>query len=118
MKSYGTRVSFTLFHTRRLKMLGYRPTIYQGLLSQTNFHIHCSIFKSADINTNYELYFLLFSGTAIYANLWAVMHDKYYWKDPNEFRPERFLDNDGQFRRDDRCVPFSLGKRYCIGQVS
>ena len=57
------------------------------------------------------------SGTAIYANLWAVMHDKYYWKDPNEFRPERFLDNDGQFRRDDRCVPFSLGKRYCIGQV-
>ena len=59
-----------------------------------------------------------FSGTAIYANLWAVMHDKYYWKDPNEFRPERFLDNDGQFRRDDRCVPFSLGKRYCIGQVS
>ena len=46
------------------------------------------------------------------------MHDKYYWKDPNEFRPERFLDNDGQFRRDDRCVPFSLGKRYCIGQVS
>ena len=58
-----------------------------------------------------------FSGTAIYANLWAVMHDKYYWKDPNEFRPERFLDSDGQFQRDDRCVPFSLGKRYCIGQV-
>ena len=45
------------------------------------------------------------------------MHDKNYWKDPETFRPERFIDSDGQFIRDDRCVPFSLGKRYCIGQV-
>ena len=49
--------------------------------------------------------------------MWAVMHDKHYWKDPENFRPERFLDDDGAFRKDDRCVPFSLGKRYCIGQV-
>ena len=58
-----------------------------------------------------------YSDTAIYANIWAVMHDKFYWKDPEIFRPERFIDSDGQFRRDDRCIPFSLGKRYCIGQV-
>ena len=48
----------------------------------------------------------------------ALLHSNQEdWKDPNEFRPERFLDSDGQFQRDDRCVPFSLGKRYCIGQV-
>ena len=61
--------------------------------------------------------FYSYSDTAIYANIWAVMHDKFYWKDPEIFRPERFIDTDGQFRRDDRCIPFSLGKRYCIGQV-
>ena len=65
----------------------------------------------------YKINFLQLSDTAIYGNFWAVMHDKNYWKDPETFRPERFIDSDGQFIRDDRCVPFSLGKRYCIGQV-
>ena len=64
-----------------------------------------------------QIQFYSYSDTAIYANIWAVMHDKFYWKDPEIFRPERFIDTDGQFRRDDRCIPFSLGKRYCIGQV-
>ena len=103
-----------LFHTQQLKTFGYHLTIFQGLLSK---QLYFSIIELSDINIEFSLHCHNYSGTAIYANLWAVMHDKYYWKDPHEFRPERFLDNDGQFRRDDRCVPFSLGKRYCIGQV-
>ena len=61
--------------------------------------------------------FFLYRETAIYANLWAVMHNKSYWTDPEEFRPERFLDPNGCFQRDERCIPFMIGKRHCIGQV-
>jgi hypothetical protein len=28
------------------------------------------------------------------------------------------MTEEGHFRRDERCIPFMLGKRYCIGQVS
>jgi len=28
------------------------------------------------------------------------------------------MTEEGHFRRDARCIPFMLGKRYCIGQVS
>ena len=31
---------------------------------------------------------------------------------------DRFMTEEGHFRRDERCIPFMLGKRYCIGQVS
>nr|APH81375.1 cytochrome P450 CYP3033A1 [Tigriopus kingsejongensis] len=54
--------------------------------------------------------------TVVYANLWQVMHNTDYWQDPEIFRPERFLDRDSKFRRDERCIPFMLGKRFCIGQ--
>jgi hypothetical protein len=27
------------------------------------------------------------------------------------------MTEEGHFRRDERCIPFMLGKRYCIGQV-
>ena len=35
-------------------------------------------------------------GTCILTNLWALHHDKGFWGDPWEFRPERFLNDQGQ----------------------
>ncbi len=55
--------------------------------------------------------------TAVYANVWRVMHSPEYWPDPEVFNPSRFLRADGSFRRDERCIPFMLGKRFCIGQT-
>nr|AKH03500.1 cytochrome P450 3033B1 [Paracyclopina nana] len=54
--------------------------------------------------------------TAIYANMWHVMRDPDYWEDPDTFRPERFLDEFGNYKSDDRNIPFMIGKRVCIGQ--
>ncbi|TRY81001.1 hypothetical protein TCAL_13811 [Tigriopus californicus] len=54
--------------------------------------------------------------TVVYANVWHVMHNSDYWREPAVFHPERFLDRDGKFRKDERCIPFMLGKRFCIGQ--
>ncbi|XP_035709480.1 cytochrome P450 2C23 isoform X2 [Folsomia candida] len=55
-------------------------------------------------------------GTLFLANLYHVFKDEEYWVDPNNFRPERFLSSDGKFKRDERLIPFFIGKRTCIGE--
>lgn len=36
--------------------------------------------------------------------------DEEYWGDPNVFRPERFINEDGKFVMNDRVINFGLGK--------
>jgi len=52
----------------------------------------------------------------VLANLWAVHHNKDLWGDPEEFRPERFLNNKGGVQKSEYLMPFSVGKRNCIGE--
>jgi cytochrome P450 len=40
-----------------------------------------------------------------------------YWKDGTEFRPERFISADGAVKKDDHLIPFSVGKRQCLGET-
>lgn len=55
--------------------------------------------------------------TFIMANIWSCMRDPDYWSEPNEFRPERFLDKNGNFvNKNPAMIPFSIGKRACIGE--
>ena len=39
-----------------------------------------------------------------------------FFPDPLQFRPERFLDGDGKFQADKNVIPFSVGKRQCLGE--
>ena len=59
------------------------------------------------------------SGTQVMANFWAVHHDKGCWEQPDEFLPERFLNEDGTLRSlldFPNFMPFSTGQRSCIGK--
>ena len=48
-------------------------------------------------------------GSVVVANLWAVHHDQDIWEDPEEFRPERFLDGNGCLQEREELIPFSTG---------
>ncbi|KAL3223610.1 hypothetical protein MRX96_027285 [Rhipicephalus microplus] len=54
--------------------------------------------------------------THVISNLWAIHMDPDLWKDPEEFRPERFLVN-GRVHKPDYFMPFSLSvsRRMCLG---
>lgn len=51
----------------------------------------------------------IFQDTTVLINVYAVHHDQEYWKDPEEFRPERFLDNQNKLISHERVLTFGLG---------
>ncbi|CAJ1060177.1 cytochrome P450 2J6-like [Xyrichtys novacula] len=55
-------------------------------------------------------------GTMIMATLTSVLHDESVWETPHSFNPQHFLDSDGQFRKREAFLPFSAGRRVCIGE--
>ncbi|XP_066275065.1 steroid 17-alpha-hydroxylase/17,20 lyase-like isoform X2 [Branchiostoma lanceolatum] len=56
-------------------------------------------------------------GTVVLPNLWALHHDPIIWKDPHNFRPERFLDESGKLiPKPFSLMPFSVGRRACPGE--
>ncbi|XP_035711491.1 cytochrome P450 2C15 [Folsomia candida] len=66
-------------------------------------------------DTHFKGYFIP-KRTVFIFNLYQIHHEKKYWGDPDNFRPERFLCEDGTFRRDDHVIPFLVGKRSCPGE--
>jgi len=60
--------------------------------------------------------YIIPANSILMPNLCHVLHDPEYWKNPEEFNPDRFMDAEGRFVKDERVVAFSLGKRYCPGQ--
>ena len=55
-------------------------------------------------------------GSIVHVNVWAVARDPTVWKDPLEFRPERFHEEDVDMKGHDyRLLPFGAGRRVCPG---
>ncbi|XP_061186486.1 cytochrome P450 1A1-like [Saccostrea echinata] len=57
-------------------------------------------------------------GTVVYFNIFSVMYDE-FWGNPDEFQPERFLDDNGSLIKEkvDNVLAFSAGRRVCIGKL-
>ena len=51
-------------------------------------------------------------------NLWRIHNDPLYWDNPEEFRPERFIDEKGNLApKPENFLPFSTGRRQCAGEA-
>ncbi|RCN39447.1 hypothetical protein ANCCAN_14603 [Ancylostoma caninum] len=57
--------------------------------------------------------YLIPKGTAIAAQVSAIMNDETYFEDNYEFNPDRYFSGD---RVEQMVVPFGLGKRACPGE--
>ncbi|RUS68984.1 hypothetical protein EGW08_023254 [Elysia chlorotica] len=55
-------------------------------------------------------------GTSVMVNLDSVLTDEKVWGDPGVFRPERFLNDDGSLMARKEWMPFSIGKKNCVGE--
>jgi len=61
--------------------------------------------------------FFIPKGSVLVANAWWILHDPEIYPDPEEFKPERFLNKDGSFRDDPTiALAFGAGKRICPGR--
>ncbi|ESP01493.1 hypothetical protein LOTGIDRAFT_180305 [Lottia gigantea] len=50
-------------------------------------------------------------------NIDSVLNDKEIWGDPENFRPERFISEDGKIIKKDEFIPFFIGRRVCMGEA-
>ncbi|KAE8579519.1 hypothetical protein XENTR_v10024075 [Xenopus tropicalis] len=60
--------------------------------------------------------FLIPRGTEVIPMLTSVLYDNNHWKTPHEFNPQHFLDANGKFVQRDAFLPFSTGRRACVGE--
>ncbi|KAG6494273.1 p-coumarate 3-hydroxylase-like [Zingiber officinale] len=55
-------------------------------------------------------------GSNVLVNVWAIARDPTVWRNPLEYRPERFLEEDIDIKGHDlRVLPFGAGRRVCPG---
>jgi len=57
-------------------------------------------------------------GTHVYACAVLCHKDPNYWKEPEKFQPERFIDENGKFKpQKESFMPFGIGRRQCLGEA-
>jgi len=56
------------------------------------------------------------AGTDVYPNLLGILRNPDYWNNPDEFQPERFLDDNNQVKPRKHHIPFQIGARVCPGK--
>uniref|UniRef100_A0A8C2UTE2 Cytochrome P450 2E1 n=1 Tax=Chinchilla lanigera TaxID=34839 RepID=A0A8C2UTE2_CHILA len=60
--------------------------------------------------------YLIPKGTVVIPTLDSLLYDSQEFPDPEQFKPEHFLNENGKFKYSDYFKAFSAGKRVCVGE--
>ncbi|KAM6350619.1 LOW QUALITY PROTEIN: uncharacterized protein FN964_007599 [Alca torda] len=71
--------------------------------------------RSTPTDVNFHGY-VIPKGTEIIPLLTSALNDELHWKTPDQFNPSHFLDAEGNFIRREAFIPFSIGRRACVGE--
>ncbi|XP_013865521.1 cytochrome P450 2K1 [Austrofundulus limnaeus] len=74
-----------------------------------------AILHATSKDVTFQGYFIS-EGTTVVPLLTSVLYDESEWESPHSFNPSHFLDKEGKFIRRDAFIPFSAGRRACIGE--
>jgi len=85
------------------EVLRFRPIIPGGIAHVVNKDI---VYKNYIIHT----------GTVLLGTHWAISRDPDAFPNPGAFDPQRWLDANGQPRKDIRYFTYGFGRRVCPGQ--
>ncbi|CAJ0592037.1 unnamed protein product [Cylicocyclus nassatus] len=56
------------------------------------------------------------AGTGVIGQISNVLYDEEVFDDPLVFNPNRFIDDNCKLKKVDELIPFSIGKRQCLGE--
>ncbi|XP_072035387.1 cytochrome P450 2U1-like [Amphiura filiformis] len=74
-----------------------------------------STFHTANDETSLHGYHIP-KGATIVSNLYAVMRNPNTFTEPDQFKPERFINDEGKYFERKEVCPFGIGRRNCVGQ--
>ncbi|XP_013390373.1 cytochrome P450 2G1-like [Lingula anatina] len=106
-----------IFFTTMLQQFSFQPAEGQDIPSPDRGQLVPNGVPHAT-ETDAELHgYLIPKGTVVFPNIYYVLRDPANFDRPDEFRPERWLDDSGRVIKTDKLINFSVGPRTCLGKT-